>query len=290
MTRVADRMLVVGVGLIGGSLAVAARDAGLVGEVVGYGRTVENLEVAQQRGLIDRIATEPATAMAGVDLVLLATPVASCGPLATMFRSHARPGTVLTDAGSVKAGVVAAMEAAWDGVGPVVGAHPIAGSEATGAAAAQADLFRGRRCVLTPTPRTDATGLRRVRALWEGVGAVVDELPPGVHDALLARASHLPHVVAAALVAAVAEARVDGHAVTDFIGTGFRDTTRVAAGGVEMWRDIVRANAPAIGAALNEFRGVVDALASAIALDDVAALEALLGVAATTRRRLGGQK
>ena len=288
MTRVADRMLVAGVGLIGGSLALAARDAGLVGEIIGFGRTRANLEVAAQRGLIDRIATEPAVAMAGVDLVLLATPVGSCGAVASALRPHARAGTILTDAGSVKALVVDVMEQAWGAAGPVVGAHPIAGSEAYGAGAARVDLFRGRLCVLTPNPQTDRRALQTVRALWEGVGAVVEELAPASHDAILARVSHLPHMVAAALVTAVTQARVDGRPLDSFVGSGFRDSTRIAASRAELWRDIARANAAALGLAIDEFRQVLDLLADAIARDDVAALDQLLGGAERGRRALGG--
>ena len=288
MTRLADRLLVAGVGLIGGSLALAARAAGLVGEVIGFGRSRENLELALQRGVIDRIATDPATAMAGVDLILLATPVASCGPVATALRPHAKPGVILTDAASVKRTVVSAMEQAWAGGGPVVGGHPIAGSEAYGAGAAHADLFRGRRCLLTPTPQTDPAGLRTVRALWEGVGARVDELSPAAHDALLARVSHLPHVVAAALTSAVADECIDGHAARDFVGSGFRDSTRIAASRAELWRDIARANADALGEAIDEFRVQLDALADAIARDDAAALDRLFGQAERARRAIGG--
>ena len=287
MTRLADRLLVVGVGLIGGSLALAARAAGLVGEVVGFGRTPANLQLAAQRGLIDRIATDPATAMQGVGMVVLATPVGSCGAVAQQLRPHAAPGTILTDVGSVKARVVADMEQAWDGAGPVVGAHPIAGSEASGAGAARADLFRGRRCLLTPTTTTDRTGLHVVRMLWEGVGAEVDELSPAAHDAILARVSHLPHMVAAALVATVDAARIDGRALGPFVGSGFRDSTRIAASRAELWRDIARANASALGAALDEFRRTLDAIAAAIASDDAPALDRLLGGAEHARRALG---
>jgi prephenate dehydrogenase len=288
MTRLADRLLVAGVGLIGGSLAVAAREAGLVREVIGFGRTPANLAVALERGLIDRIATDPATAMDGVDLVLLATPVGSCGAVAATLKPHARPGTILTDAGSVKGSVVAAMEQAWGSAGPVVGAHPIAGSEASGASAARADLFRGRRCILTPHAGTDARALQTVRALWEGVGAVVDDLTAAAHDAILARVSHLPHMVAAALVTAVMNCRVEGQPVDPFVGSGFRDSTRIAASRPELWRDIVRANAAAVGVAIDEFRGALDTLAAAIAQDDAAALDRLLGAAEQRRRALGG--
>ena len=148
-------------------------------------------------------------------------------------------------------------------------------------------LFRSRRCILTPIPGTDPTALARVRALWEGVGARVEEMPPAVHDELLARASHLPHVVACALAAAVDGTQVDGRVVLDYAGSGFRDTTRIAGSPAELWRDIALANAPALVAALREFRAALDRLEGAIASDDAPALEAALTLAQAVRRRLG---
>jgi prephenate dehydrogenase len=170
----------------------------------------------------------------------------------------------------------------------VVGAHPIAGSEASGAGAARADLFRDRACIVTPSATTDAGALARVRALWEGVGARVEEMPAAVHDDILARVSHLPHVVAYALVAAVAEAKAGGRSVLGYAGSGFRDTTRIAGSRAELWRDIALANAPALTAALTEFRAALDRLIALIAAGDGAGLEAALAAAEAARRRLGG--
>jgi len=280
-------LTVAGVGLVGGSLAGAVRSARLAGEVVGFGRSAANLRVARERGLVDRATQDPAEAVADADAIVLAVPVGTCPALAERFRAHARAGTILTDVGSVKAGLVRALEARWSGVGPVVGAHPIAGSESTGAGAARAELFQGRRCILTPIPGTDPTALARVRALWEGVGARVEEMPPAVHDELLARASHLPHVVACALAAAVDGTQVEGRVVLDYAGSGFRDTTRIAGSPAELWRDIALANAPALVAALREFRAALDRLEGAIAADDAPALEAALTLAQAVRRRLG---
>jgi prephenate dehydrogenase len=285
-----ERLTVAGVGLIGGSLALAAREAGLVGEVVGYGRTRANLDLARARGMVDRVAVDPASAVAGADLVVLAAPVGACAGLAAAFRPHARPGAILTDVGSVKAGLVGELERAWQGAGPVVGAHPIAGSEASGAAAARADLFRGRRCVLTPTAATEPGALGRVRALWEGVGAAVEEMPPAVHDEILARVSHLPHLVAYALVAAIDEAVVDGRPVLAYAGSGFGDTTRIAASPVEVWRDIALANAAALGPALAEFRAALDRLAALVRAHDAGGLERALAAARAIRERLGREQ
>lgn len=285
MTRLIDRMTVAGVGLIGGSLALAARAAGVVGEVTGLGRSEANLEVARSRGLVDHVTRDP-TVAADADVIVLAVPVGSCAELAATLRAHARPGTLLTDVGSVKAKVVAGLERAWAGHGPVVGAHPIAGSEEAGAAAARADLFRGRRCILTPTPATDPAALARVRALWEAVGARVEELAPDVHDTILARVSHVPHLVAYALVAAAAGSRAAGHDLMAYAGSGFRDTTRIAGSPAEVWRDIALANAPAVLEALGEFRAALARLESLVAAGDGAGLEAELAAARAARRHL----
>jgi prephenate dehydrogenase len=284
-----ERMTIAGVGLIGGSLAAAARRAGLVGEVLGFGRTAANLAVARERGLVDRIVTDDAAA-ADVDLIVLATPVETCTALAERFRRHARASTVVTDVGSVKGTLVAALERVWrDGAGGVVGAHPIAGSEASGAAAAQVDLFRDRLCILTPTARTPPAALALVRTLWEGVGARVEEMSPETHDAILARVSHLPHVLAYALMRAVAGREAEGRRLLDYVGTGFLDVTRIAASPAEVWRDILLANRPALGAALAEMQVALDELVALVEAGDAAGLEAVLAAAARVRRGLGGR-
>src|SRR5438309_1073985 len=254
------------------------------------GRSAANLRRAEERGLADRVTRDPAAAVAGADAIVLATPVGTCAALAAAFRPHARAGALLTDVGSVKQILVAELEAAWAGVGPVVGAHPIAGSEASGAGAARADLFRGRRCILTPTPATDRAALARVRALWEGVGARVEEMPPAIHDELLARVSHLPHLLAYALVAAVGEQTIAGRRALDYAGTGFRDTTRVAASPAELWCDIALANAPALGAALGEFRAALDRLERLVGARDAEGLAAALAAARALRGRLRGEE
>ena len=286
MTTLFGRITVAGVGLVGGSLALAVRKAGAAAEVVGFGRTARNLEVALERGLVDRVTQDAAEAARDADLIVLATPVGACAALAEKFRAHARPGTILTDVGSVKTAIVAALEARWVGVGPVIGGHPIAGSEESGAGAARADLFRDRRCILTPTPAADPAAVTRVGALWQAVGARVEEMPPAMHDEILARVSHLPHVVAYALVHVVADLQIGGRRVLDYAGTGFRDTTRIAASPADVWRDIALANAGPLRSALAEFRAVLDALERFVAADDGAGLEAELAAARGARQRL----
>jgi prephenate dehydrogenase len=288
MTPLFGRLTIAGVGLIGGSLALAAREAGLVDEVVGVGRSEASLRVARARGIVDRVATDPADAVAGADAVVLSAPVGACAALAEALQPHATSGALLTDVGSVKGKLVAALEARWSDPGLVVGGHPIAGGEAAGAAAARADLFRGRLCILTPTARTRPEAVAMVRALWEGVGARVEEMDAGVHDEILARVSHLPHLVAYALVDALAGARVEGRPVLAYAGEGLRDTTRIAGSLAELWRDIALANAGPLRAALTEFRAVLDRLEALIAAGDGTGLAAALEAARTARRRLDG--
>lgn len=281
------RLTVAGVGLIGGSLAMAARAAGLVDEVTGFGRTPQNLEVARERGIIDCVATDPMAAVARADLVVLGVPVGALGALAATLAPWARTGAVLTDVGSVKEPVVRTLEDAWRHTGPVVGGHPVAGSEAAGAAAAEATLFRGRLCILTPTPTTDRAALANIRTLWEAVGARVEEMPAAEHDAILARVSHLPHLVAYALVAAAAASTAARRTVLDYVGSGFLDTTRIAASRAEIWRDILLANHQAVAAALHEFRRELDTLAALVERGDAAALEVALAAAAGVREVAG---
>ncbi|MGD9765158.1 MAG: prephenate dehydrogenase [Candidatus Binatia bacterium] len=278
-----ERAAIIGVGLIGGSLALAARAAGLIGEVVGLGRSEANLRVGLERGILDR-AVRDAADVGRVDLVVLAVPVRRTAAVAATLAPYVGAGAVWTDVGSVKGMVVEPMEALLGAERPFVGAHPIAGSERAGAAAAAIDLFRGARCVLTPTPRTDAAALARVRGLWEGVGARIEVMSPAAHDRALAWTSHLPHVVAYALVGGLARAAGDLGALA---GPSWRDTTRVAASSPELWRDIFLANADAVLAAVDGFAAEIERLRAAVAHGDEAALTALLE-AAVAAKRLGG--
>ena len=274
-----ERAAIVGVGLIGGSLALAARQAGLIGEVVGIGRSQQNLDVARARGLIDRAVADLAD-VGAVDLVVLAVPVRSTASVMRTLLPHVRPGTIVTDVGSVKGEVVAAMEALLPAGRPFVGAHPIAGSERAGAAEARADLFRGAPCILTPTSRTPRPALARVRALWEGVGARVDEMTPEAHDRALAFVSHLPHVVAYALVRGLGDPGLAALA-----GGSWRDATRVAESRAELWCDILLANADAVVAATESFAAEVERFRQAVVAGDAAALTALLEEATSARQR-----
>jgi prephenate dehydrogenase len=279
-----ERAAIVGVGLIGGSLALAARAAGLVGEVIGLGRSAPNMAAARARGIIDDAVADPA-ALGPVDLVVLAVPVRSTAAAAQAVLPALRAGTIVTDVGSVKGAVVDALEALLPATAPFVGGHPIAGGERAGAVAARADLFRGARCILTPTARTDRTALARIRALWEAVGAVVEEMTPAAHDRALAWTSHAVHALAYALVRAIdtADPGLLGRA-----GPSLRDVTRVAASPAELWRDIFLTNAPAVETALAAIGGELARIRAAIAAGDAATLEALLAAAVAAKRRSEG--
>ncbi|MCS6926259.1 MAG: prephenate dehydrogenase/arogenate dehydrogenase family protein [Candidatus Binatia bacterium] len=279
------RLVIVGVGLIGGSLGLAARARGLVEEIVGFGRTEANLRVALERGIIDRYTFDPAEAARGTDLLLLAVPVAAMQQVTAQFVPFLPPGCVVTDAGSVKEAVVRTMEAFLPPTLPFVGAHPIAGTEQAGAAAAFATLFEGRLCLLTPTPRTDPQALARVRALWEGVGMRVEEMEAATHDYVLARVSHLPHLIAFSLMNATRAAARDGLDLLVYAGSAFADMTRVAASPLEMWRDIFLSNREALLNALADFEQALAQLKTGVERGDVEILTAAIEQARSERYR-----
>jgi len=284
VTRLFERAVVAGVGLIGGSLALAARRAGLIGEVVGFGRTRENLDVALKRGLVDRVSQDPAEAAQGADFALLAVPVGALAPVARALAPSLAPAAVVSDVGSVKTQVVREVSAALPAGLRFVGAHPIAGTEDSGAVAADGNLFRGTRCIVTPVAGTDAGALDKVEALWRGVGAQVERLSPERHDEVFAWVSHVPHMIAYALMHA---APADTH---PYAGPSFRDVTRVAGSGVEMWRDIVAANAAPIGAGLDAVMERLASLREAIRRGDRDAAATIFRAAREARRRLESGK
>src|SRR5690349_10580038 len=242
MVPLFKQMTVCGVGLIGGSLALIARQKGLVGRVVGLGRTQENLDVALGRGIIDDATRNPVAASRGADLVVLAVPIRTMPETLAAMVPHLPPDAVITDVGSVKGWVVAALEPLLGPQMALVAAHPVAGKETTGAGAADESLFVGRRTIVTPSARSTPDAVERVERLWRATGSSVERMAPGEHDEVLARASHLPQMVASALAAALEGARVGEHEAAAYGAGGLRDTTRIAASSAEMWRDIVVTN------------------------------------------------
>lgn len=277
-----ERVAVIGVGLIGGSLTLAARRAGLIGSVVGVGRGSANLQTAMALGMADRVTNDVAD-IGEVDLVVIATPVRSTGDIARALAPVLPAGAIVTDVGSVKQWVVAAAQSALPEATPFVGAHPIAGSEQTGAAAARADLFEGAVCVLTPTDRTPPAARDAVAALWRGVGARVLEMTAAEHDRALAWTSHLGHVLSYALSRAVGAAGVD---VGVLGGPSLRELTRLAGGSTPMWRDIFLANDAAVLAAIDAFASALGELRAAVALGDDVTIDRLLDEGLTARRRI----
>jgi len=263
-----DRLCIIGTGLIGGSLARALRAAGYCREIVGSGRSAQHLQQALQLGVIDRYDTDPAQAVAGADMVLVAVPLGAMEPVFAAIRGHLGTDTVLTDAGSAKASVVAAARTAFGEVPKwFVPGHPIAGTEQSGVGASFADLYRGRCVILTPLPGTDPQASARVRAMWEAAGAQVVEMGVAHHDEVLAATSHLPHILAFTLVESLARLQ-DKQEIFDYAAGGFRDFTRIASSDPVMWRDICLANADAVQDMIERFVGDLLALDHAVAARD----------------------
>lgn len=263
-----ERLAVIGVGLIGGSLARALQQAGAVGEVVGCGRSAANLRRAVGLGVIDRFSHDAAEAVSGADMVFLAVPLGAVRGLLSEIRPALDPDAVVTDGGSVKGSVVADAAAAFGRVPPrFVPGHPIAGTERSGVEASFAQLYRNRRVILTPLPETDAQALARVRSMWEACGAEVTCMDVGRHDEILAATSHLPHMLAFGLVDALA--RLGGtDEVFRYAAGGFRDFTRIASSSPVMWRDICIANREALGTMLTGFSSELAELADTIRRGD----------------------
>jgi len=282
-----ETLVVVGVGLIGGSVALALKARGAVGTVVGVGRQRANLATAIERGILDRARTHDERwdgEIARADVVVVAAPVGQYPALFARIAQALGPGTVVTDAGSTKADVVAVARAAFGTALPrFVPAHPIAGTEQSGAAAAFATLYERRRVIVTPLPETDPGALARIEAMWMACGAWIDHLAPERHDRIFAAVSHLPHVLAAALVAELAQ-RADSAELLDHAGSGFRDVTRIAASSPEMWRDIVMANRAGLRAEIERYRSELGRVADWLAGGDASALEDWLRDAARVRR------
>lgn len=281
MTPIVRRAAVIGTGSIGASLAIAARKAGAIGHVVGVGRGRPNLAHALAAGIVDEVSQDPLAAVADADLVVLATPVDVAIDLLSGLVVAAPARAVFTDVGSVKGPIVAAAEAC--GISTrFVGGHPIAGGTATGAAAADVELFRGRTVVLTPAPDSDPAACARVRALWEAVGATVVEMTAARHDEILALTSHLPQLLAFALCASVER---DAEIAPALFGSGFRDTTRLALSDHDMWLAIARLNQNAIVRAMDGFAALWSELRAAIVDGDEGKLRRILQEARACKER-----
>jgi prephenate dehydrogenase len=278
-----DKLVVCGVGLIGGSFALALRRAGIVRHIVGIGRSGASLERALVRGVIDEAASDWRRALDGADLVLLAPPVGQMDAIMAAMAPHLRPGTVVTDAGSTKRDVIEAIYRHLDAhVAHVVPAHPIAGAERSGVDAAFASLYEGRKVVVTPLPENEPSAVLRVREAWEACGAVIHEMPPHDHDRVFAAVSHLPHLLAFGLVHDLA-GRANAEQLFGFAASGFRDFTRIAGSHPEMWRDICMANRQAVLAELDQYLAELAYLRALLLSGDGERLEQLFAEARRAR-------
>jgi prephenate dehydrogenase len=282
---VIERLAIVGVGLLGGSVAKAVRAHALAREIVGIGRDLARLGPAVSDGTLDRVTTDLAEGVAGADRILLAAPVLANETLLPRVWQAASAGAVLTDVGSTKGGIVAAADRLATGRPEVlfVGSHPMAGSEKSGYAVARVDLFEGATVVVTPSESSDAAAAKGVGEFWAALGARVVVLEPATHDRAVAAISHLPHVAAWALVDAVARFEPDALAIA---ARGFKDTTRIAASDPEVWREILLDNREAVRGSLAAFRGALDDIEAMIASGDGVALTAFLARMKTARERL----
>jgi prephenate dehydrogenase len=265
MSRPFERLAVVGLGLLGGSLGLAARARGLVGHVVGASRSPETLEAALARGAVDEAFDDPARAAAGADLVVLATPPFAMTGVVRRMAGSLRPGTIVSDVGSVKAPIGEALSGLLPEGVAYVGAHPMAGSHHRGVEHARADLFEGAACVLTPSPGVEVEAVDRVAAFFAGLGARVVLRDADVHDAEVGWISHLPHALAFAFARALAAAPTGAG---ELAGAGFRDFTRIARSDPELWAEILCANQKALAGPLHEVARRLDELSRAIESGD----------------------
>jgi len=281
--QVLKKLVIFGVGLIGGSVASALKKAGSSAEIVGVGRSSESLQTAIDLNVIDTASSNIAEALLHADIVLIAAPVAQTPLILNAIKPHLHADTVVTDAGSTKSDVLAcAKEILGEQFTQFVGGHPIAGAEKSGVTAATADLYINKNVVLTPTLDTNQNAVQRVRELWQSCGANVTEMPAETHDGIFAAVSHLPHLLAFALVDDIAS-RANAEQLFGFAASGFRDFTRIAGSHPEMWRDISLANKTALLNEITAYQDELSRLKQMLEHDDGDALHALFERASTAR-------
>ena len=272
-----------GVGLLGGSIGLAVKRRKLACEVAGYVRRAASLKDCEQAGAVDYATTDLLAAVSNADLIILCTPLAQMRALAEQFLPALKRGAIVTDVGSVKAGVVRELDALLKKSGAhFVGSHPMAGGEKMGVLAARADLFAGAVCVVTGANGTNVTAQRKVEAFWKSLGARTLRLDAAQHDLVVSRSSHLPHVVAATLAGLVLDSRQPKQQAA-LCATGFRDTTRVASGSPEMWRDIVLANRKNVSQSVDAFVTELKKFQTALKQSDAQAVEKFFATAKARR-------
>ncbi len=280
-----EQMGLIGCGLMGGSFALALKQAGLVRRVVGYSKSPTTTERARQMGIIDMEAPSALLAVSGSDLVMLAVPVSATESTFKSIKHLVTPSMLVMDMGSTKGDVVdAARRTLADRVGSFVPAHPITGKEVSGVEHASADLYRGKQVIITPIERTLTSHLAKAEAMWKALGCGVRQMSPQAHDAAFAAVSHLPHLLAFALISSV-YSQDKGSDYMSMAGPGFRDFTRIAASDPKMWRDIMLANRTELLAQSEAFRSALGALESMIASGNGDALEGLIALASQVRSK-----
>jgi len=277
------KIVIFGVGLIGGSVALALKKAGSTAQIVGVGRSSESLQVALDLGVIDTATSDIADAVKDADIILIAAPVAQTPSILSAIKPHLTASTVITDAGSTKGDVLqCAQEILGEQFSQFVGGHPIAGAEKSGVTAAMADLYTNKNVVLTPASATNPEAIQRVKTLWLTCGANVSEMSAATHDGIFAAVSHLPHLLAFALVDDIAT-RPNAEQLFGFAASGFRDFTRIAGSHPEMWRDISLANKTALLSELNAYQAELARLHELLEREDGNGLQALFERASIAR-------
>ncbi len=279
-----NRVTILGLGLIGASFALALRKYKLCNQITGYGRSPENLQKAKEKAIIDSFELDPAKTCDGSDLVLFATPVGSFIDIAKRIRSSLNRGAIVTDVGSVKGKLVSDLEALMPEGVCFVGGHPIAGSDRSGISTAEADIFNGAKCIITPTDKTDKNALEKVIALWKALGSIVKQINPDEHDRIYASVSHLPHLIAYLIVNTVAE--IDS-SYLKFSGQGFIDTTRIASSSPELWRDICILNKENLLESIEIFKSNLDRASQYLRAYDSESLERDFKKARALREGIG---
>jgi prephenate dehydrogenase len=270
-----NKLVIIGVGLIGGSFALALRKAGLVRHITGLGRSRENLQHALELGILDEATDNYSQALVKADLVLLAVPVGQTAGILERINPYLESQTIISDVGSTKQDVIAAARSSIPGhFKNFVPAHPIAGAELSGANAANADLFRDKDLILTPSDETDNDALENIKKLWQGCGAHISLMKPCQHDEILSKISHLPHILAFALMNILSSGNDnDLYWLHKFTGGGFRDFTRIAGSSPEMWRDICLANRELLLEQINTYQNELTRMHEMLEDNDGAALE-----------------
>jgi len=280
-----EKITVVGLGLIGGSLARALKESGQVGTVSGVDTSKDTIEYALENGVADSASADIAEGVSGADIIVIATHVGIIADTVKTVSQMASEGAVITDVGSVKSSIINAVEPEMPGNIHFVAGHPIAGTENSGVQSADADLFKGRRTILTPTDNTDSEAKSKVKEMWVLAGSTVYEMDPGTHDHIFGIVSHLPHVIAYSLMITVLNAQ-DSELLMEFAGGGLRDYTRVAASSPEMWVNIFKSNKAQLLEAISKFKISLQSIEDAIQREDFDALLEELNRAASAKRSL----